>query len=162
MHQRGIDLVVAHEDKGLPLVEGAALVGIGGLDVIHRGQITVATVVVDGHGRALVVGGRVGTVERIGHHLRVGREVQAQLNHRGLLGFAGGLLGNGQHHPFVHIGAAGGVHRRRHQALTGRIDHIELLIEHERAVAGVDVLQTVGRLQWEKAVTGDRQVQRVR
>ena len=66
-----------------------------------------------------------------------------------------------QHHALVDIGAAGTVNRGSHQTLPGRIDDVKLLVEHEGAVAGKNFLQTVGRAHWEKAVTGDSQIERV-
>ena len=102
-----LNLVVTHKHIGLPLVEGAVLVGVLGFDVVNGGEVAVTAVVVDGEGGRLVEGGRVAAAEGFGDHRRVCRKVQAQGHFGGLLGLAGGFLRYGQNHPVIHIGAAG-------------------------------------------------------
>ena len=133
-------------------------------NVVNGGQVTVTALVIHRQGRALVVRSRVGAVEWLNpgvNHFGVGRKVDAQLNERGFFGVAGGLLGNGEHHALIDVSATGRVNRRSHQALAGRVDHVELLVEHESAVAGKNILQTVGRLERKETVAGNGQVQRI-
>ncbi len=143
------------------LRQGLALAGVLRLDVKDGGQVAVAATVVHGQGRALVVGGRVGAVEIGGDDLRVGRQVQAQLDLGGFNGLARGLGRDGQGRQVGQVGLAGRVHRRGHQALPRGVDHVVLVVQGEGAVAGIDVLQAIGRLEREEAVTRDGQVQRV-
>ncbi len=161
LNQRRVNLRVAHIHVGLPLVGGAQLAGVLGFGVIDRGQIAVTTLVIHREGRAFVVSGCVGAAERRSDHRGVCRKVQAQVDQRGLRRLTRGLLRNGQHIQVAQVGLARRVNRRGHQTLACRVHHVVLIVHHERAVAGVDVLQAVGRLQREETVTGDSQVQRV-
>ena len=159
--QRGLHQAVTNVDIGLPFVGGLAGRCVLGFDVIHRGQVAVATLVVHREGRAFVVGVGVIAVEVAVDHLGVGWEVQAQLHQRGFARLAGGFLRDAEHVLVVQVGLARAVDRCRHEPLSGRIDHVVLVVHHERAVAGVNVLKAVGRFERKETVTRNGQVQGV-
>ena len=83
------------------------MVGIGGLDVVNGGQVTVAPFVVHREGCTFVVGGWVGAVEGVCDDGGIGWEVQAQGDQGRLFGFTGGFLGDGQDHAFIHVRTTG-------------------------------------------------------
>ena len=72
-----LDLVFAHIDIGLPLVEGAVLVGVLGFNVVNSGQVAVTAVVVHGKGGRFIERGRISAAEGFGDDRSVGWEVQA-------------------------------------------------------------------------------------
>ena len=160
--QRSLHQGVSNVDIGLPFVGGLAGRRVLGFDVIHRGQVAVATFVIHREGRAFVVGNGVVAVEVGVDHLGVRWEVQAQLHQRGFTRLAGSFLRDAEHVLVVQVGLARAVDRCRHEPLSGRIDHVVLVVHHERAVAGVDVLKAVGRFERKETVTSDGQVQGVR
>ena len=132
-----------------------------GFLIVDRRQISIATLVVNGQRRALVVGGGIVSVEGRSDHWRISWEIQTQGHLRGLFGLSCCFLWNGQNRHVAHVSLTRAVDLGRHQTLSGRVDHVVLVVHHERSVSGVNVLESIGRFQGKKAVTRYRHVQRV-
>ena len=161
LNQRGIDLRITDINVRLPAVIRGSLAGVLCFRVIDGGEVIVTAFVINRNGRCFVIGGRVVPVKGCRYNLRIRRQIEAQIHQCGFLGLTAGLFRDGQTDQVAQIGLAATVDRCRHQRLACRVHHVVLVVHGERAVPGVNILQTVTGLQGEKTVAGNRQVQRV-